>query len=99
MFNLMGIEDLLLMLMATYGLCFAIQHKLTFLHKRIDFFDRMFACTYCTGFHCGWIMYLLMLVGENFDLFELPYIIMFCFASSVFCYTLDEFIKYLESKS
>ena len=89
-----NLTSLILMLLASYGLCFAIQHKLTILHNRLDFFDRMFACTYCTGFHTGWIMYCILMLNKSFEFNDL---ILVSFASSVFCYTLDEFIKYLET--
>ena len=47
-----------LLFMASYGLCFGLQNKATFLHGKWGFLDRMFDCPFCTGFHCGWLSWL-----------------------------------------
>jgi hypothetical protein len=54
----------LIHLIAAFGICFGLQNdKALFLTKYIrkegNFFDKMFDCSYCTGFHSGWIVWLL----------------------------------------
>ena len=84
-----------IILLAAAGITFGIQHKLPFLHKKLDILDSMLKCTYCSGFHGGWIAYLI---------FSLPSpnpqeALLFSFASAIFAYALDETIKYLEEAS
>ena len=82
-------------LLASAGVTFGIQNKIPFLHGKHPFLDSMLGCTYCTGFHAGWMVWLLM----NISVFSLPSIVIFAFASAIFCYALDEFIKYLEESN
>ena len=84
--------NILFQLIAAAGLTFAIQNKIPFIHKKVDLLDSMLVCTYCTGFHAGWIMYLLL----NWQSMVVTDLIGFAFASSIFSYGLDEAIKYLE---
>lgn len=51
--------DLVVLLLAAYALCFALQHKLTWLQGKSDWLDKMWECTFCTAFHTGWILFLL----------------------------------------
>jgi len=81
-----------LVLIAAAGITFGIQHKMPFLHKKVDLLDSMLKCTYCTGFHGGWLAYLL---------FSLPSpnaqeALLYAFASAIFSYALDEGVKFLE---
>lgn len=66
-----------------------------------NLFSRMFDCAYCTGFHAGWVVWCvgglshtlgmdLSLWGRGADL------MLFAFASSVFCYSLDTLLQWLE---
>ena len=41
-------------LLLCYGLCFGLMNKVDSLRK-VPFFDRMLSCSYCTGFHAGWL--------------------------------------------
>ena len=69
-----------LILIVAYGICFGLQNKLPFLYSRLyredgekaHFFDQMLTCSYCTGFHAGWIAWLLCSVRswpENWGFF------------------------------
>ena len=90
--------NIVLLLLASYGICFGLINKLKFLRK-LSFFDSMLECVYCTGFHTGWITYLLMgLAVKSFE-FDFAQLAMFAFGSSTFCYTLDTFIIYLEHRT
>lgn len=58
------------------------------------YLQRLLSCPYCTGFHTGWITFLLgggSLVGTEILLFSL--------ASAVFCYFCDSLLDYLDSNS
>jgi hypothetical protein len=84
-----------LYLMACAGLTFGIQHKVPFLHKKFSLMDRLLACTYCAGFHSGWIMYVVAKHAE----FKPSELLISAFASAMFSYSLDEVVKYLEESS
>jgi len=85
-------------LLLAYGICFGMQNKVPFLWKRSKFTDTLLSCTYCSGFHAGWMSWLITfllspapfhfsLVGEMFA---------FALMSAVFCYGVDTVVNYLE---
>ena len=84
--------ELFIMLLTASGVCFGMQHKVKWLHGKTDFTDSLLACTYCSGFHAGWISYLLWSLPK----FNAQHMIGIALASAMFCYALDEFTKYLE---
>jgi len=51
--------ELVVILLAAYALCFALQHKLVWFHGKSAWTDKMLQCTFCTAFHTGWFLYLL----------------------------------------
>ena len=53
------IMELIILLLAAYALCFALQHKLSWFHGKTEWTDKMLECTFCTAFHTGWILYIL----------------------------------------
>jgi hypothetical protein len=74
------------------------------------FFDRMFHCPYCTGFHTGWTTWLasLAVIGPTIPVGDTPEeiacgvganivcAVLFAFASSAFCYLVDVGAQWLE---
>jgi len=84
---------------AIYGICFGLQHKATILHGKSEFIDKMFKCTYCTGFHCGWIVFLIfyLLNTEVYNVKLLVEMTMFAFYGASMCYIIDTVIRYFES--
>lgn len=81
-----SVVDLLL----AYGLCFGLMNKVDLLRKAA-FFDRMLSCSYCTGFHAGWLAWVLTRTVHG-----LPHTaqdaltpILWAFASSAFCFLVD----------
>jgi hypothetical protein len=64
------------------------------------FFERMFSCAYCTGFHTGWMVwgtFVISGVGSPTQaLIGLPAGVLFSFASGAFCYSLDTWLQWLE---
>jgi hypothetical protein len=83
-------------LMLCFGICFGLQNRLPFLHGKSEFLDKMLACPYCTGFHAGWIGWVLTrpIEGLGEGWFIAPFV--WGFASSAFCYTMDTLTQLLE---
>ena len=86
--------------LVVYGVCFGLMFDKIPVVRRVrcvPMFDRMFRCAYCTGFHCGWVVWVLT-VGLQPDVPEM------CvqgflrgFASAAFCYTLDTVLRWAEA--
>lgn len=90
-----------LLLLVAYGLCFYIQNKALFLHEKVAFFDSMFECSFCTGFHCGWITWFAYMLSTQAHIapkgwHELGQAILFGFASAACCYILDTTTQLME---
>lgn len=77
-------------LLFAYGICFGLMNKVDVLRK-IAFFDRMLSCSYCTGFHAGWIAWGLSRAFHGFDasVQGVAPVVAWAFASSAFCYLSD----------
>jgi len=96
----------LLHLLAAYGLCFAlINDKIPLVCRFLRYsptFNRMLSCTFCTGFHCGWIVLFAesqrhVLAGGDVPGWEgLPDLLLWGFAGAAFCYTVDTAVQWLE---
>jgi hypothetical protein len=115
----MTLSQLLMALLAAYGLCFAlVNDKAAFLTnplKRLplfrdaedgeNFFGRLLRCPYCTGFHAGWVVWLVFhapsFLGDA-DVAISSLIsggILFTFASCTFCYIVDVAAQWFEETS
>ena len=97
-----NMEDLLI-LMSAYGITFGLQQKADFLRGKHELLDKMLDCTYCTGFHAGYIAYGLK---KGLDLVQTGQTdatigegVTFAFASSAFSYIVDSAGRYFESNS
>lgn len=105
--------SILLTLTAAYGICFGLMNeKVSILNKLLyalplfrreeeNFFQRMFKCSYCTGFHTGWMVWVVesapRLLGSGVDGLEFTVgALVTAFASSVFCYAVDTLIAWFE---
>ncbi len=91
----------IIMLLAAHSVCFGLQHKVAFIHGKLSFLDKMLSCTYCTGFHAGWIVYLATWIpafSETSITMNILQCVVFAFASASFSYFFDEVISTLESK-
>ena len=105
----------LVFLLAAYGLCFALMNEkvkwftdpLKSLRLFVDdndatFFQRMFSCAFCTGFHCGWVIWCIgalphFLMSSEYAVWAMiADAIPFAFASSAFCYVLDTIVQWFE---
>lgn len=52
--------NILKFILASYGITFFLQHKAYPMLSKSEFFKKMLECTFCTGFHGGWISFLLL---------------------------------------
>ncbi len=99
----------LYLLLASYGACFGLMNeKLPVLNRALyklpfgreeqgNFFQRMFGCSYCTGFHTGWVIYAFgVLFGAAPVVSGVYGVVLFGFASSAFCYLFDAVMQRLE---
>ena len=93
--------DLMYLLLA-YGLTFGIQNKATFLRGKFALLDRLLKCTYCTGFHAGWMTWLLAwaleggLPGASTPLGIAASLVAWGLSSAAFSYGVDTAIRWLE---
>jgi len=102
--------DFLLLFLASYGLCFGLMNgkaklltnrliRLPILVKGQDedkttFFLRMLTCPYCTGFHTGWMSWLLLRLSHHLSAAStatqmVTEILATSFASAAVCYLVD----------
>ena len=94
-----NLATLIIQTIAIYGICFGLQHKATILHGKSEFIDKMLKCTYCTGFHCAWLVYVIfsLINSQQFELKLLVEMTMFSFYGASMCYIIDTVIRYFES--
>jgi len=92
-------------LLFAYGFTFGVQNKATFLRGRFAFLDALVKCTYCVGFHAGWlswVVYLgieqpsLGLTGVEISMTIFRSVAVWGLASAGFCYALDSAIRWCE---
>ena len=105
-------------LLAVYGICFGLQNKLPFLYSEgyratqepETFMDKLLHCTYCTGVHAGWLVWVLMwgAFGTNpmHALWgldpsvegQVAGLILWCFAMGAWCYLCDVVARWCEAR-
>ena len=90
------------LLIVAYGITFGLQHKVPFIWKKSAFVDEMLGCSYCTGFHAGWITWILYssaqanLLDEPLTFALFVNMILFAFAAAAFSYLMDVVSQWLE---
>ena len=98
----MGTMELVLFLLVAYGIGFWLQNKVEFIRGRFALVDKGLDCTFCTGFHSGWIGYLILQAGAwgegtlNWRL--APQAVAFGFAAAAFNYSFDTLVRFVESR-
>lgn len=103
--------ETVLFLVASYGICFGLMNdKASFITRPLKrlplfpdgegktFFSRMLSCPYCTGFHAGWITWLLMSLPKDLSPQVFSGILLHAFAASAFCYLADITAEMIESR-
>lgn len=88
---------MLFWLLASYGLVFAVQNKLPheIVTQRVTFLDSLVKCSFCLGFHTGWVTYLAWHPWSTELVWTLP---LAGLASAAFSYALDMALLRLEGK-
>jgi hypothetical protein len=92
---MLGLVELLF----AYGLTFGMMHKLpSFVYSAAPaFLSRLLSCAYCTGFHAGWMAYLVSYWG--WGMFHLPSLVIWAIASAAFSYGADTLFRWAESRT
>ena len=89
--------DLLTFILTTYGITFGLQHKAYPLLSKNEFMKKMLECTYCTGFHAGWISHLLLMKEEPVLKWQfIAELISYGFAGAAAVYIIDTLITKVE---
>lgn len=92
-------------LLFSYGLMFGFQNKVTFLRGKLSILDALLNCTYCLGFHTGWMAWIAYLLVEHPSLPRVPPetiwflgrgAVVWAFTSAASCYILDVTTRWLE---
>jgi len=89
-------------LVFAYAVAFGIQNKVPFLY-RFEWLHGFLGCTYCVGFHAGWMTWLMAWAvtgttpAGEWHIF--PSVMLWALTSSAFCYSLDALVKYLENNA
>jgi hypothetical protein len=82
-------------LLFCYALTFGLMNKVTFLYDRFTITDKLLSCSYCTGFHSGWMLYFFK--GMSIEKFsDVKLLIYYAMISASFCYIADMFLVYIE---
>lgn len=93
---------IVLHLLASYALCFGLMNeKISEVNRWLyrlpvsrsedgNLFERMFRCSFCTGFHTGLVVWILAGGGTASEA------ILFSLASSAFCFILDTLLLWIE---
>lgn len=99
--------NVLLLLFACYGLTFGLMNKIpTAIHDKLsDHLHAMLRCSYCTGFHAGWFVFVCTEIADcppdltihGIAAFVI-HMLMWAFASSAFCFAADVTTQWVESR-
>jgi hypothetical protein len=87
---------------AAYGICFGLMNDKSSLVarvRRVAVFDRMFQCAYCTGFHAGWVVWVVRGIVSGFPsswVVALAEASVWALASAAACYGVDAAVCRLE---
>jgi len=89
--------EILLMLLAAYGIAFFVQNKLPRMDDAPELLDKLMSCIYCLGFWSGLVVHLLShAMDEGTLIGHLVRALLFGFGSSAFSYSLDTLVRWLE---
>ena len=95
-----------LALFSMYGITFAIKDAslLTpfreWVTSRSSFMEKMLSCSFCTGFHSGWISFFLLYFSGLTPPVErlLPALLVYSFCGASFSYLMDILLLRIESE-
>jgi len=83
-------------LLTLYGLTFGFMNKVPLIHNRIPLLDKMLKCSYCTGFHAGWIYYTMRVSYEHYNHFDWWHALCWGVMSAASCYIIDTLMQKIE---
>jgi len=83
----------LIELLFCYGLTFGMMNKTSYIQNRVQIIDDLLSCSYCTGFHAGWISLLILEPSQAKDIQTL---LLWSITSSSFSYIIDTLMSRLE---
>tara|TARA_R110000824_G_C15191986_1_gene674843 strand:+ start:711 stop:1031 length:321 start_codon:yes stop_codon:yes gene_type:complete len=83
-------------LLACYGIVFMLRYRMPFLRGKIGLLDKLLDCPYCTGFHVGWVFFLLHFAALSID-YQTPILFMIGFITWGFSSAAVSYILYLAS--
>jgi hypothetical protein len=92
----------LVALLFAYAVSFGIQNKVPFLY-RSEWLHGFLSCTYCVGFHTGWMTWLMAWAvmgktpAEGWQI--VPSVLMWALTSAAFCFAFDALVQYLENNA
>lgn len=92
----------ILVVFAMYGITFAIKEASlldkprNYLARNSMFFYEMLSCAYCTGFHAGWIAYLLF---NPLNVFSIREMVLWAFSSAAVSFTFNGIVTNLYKES
>ena len=93
-----GLAAFLLM----YGLCFGLMNKLPDFFYGLPGIGSLLSCAYCTGFHCGWLVWLLDQASTQSwpdgiaGWLAVP---MWALSGAAFCYAMETTLNLAESRT
>lgn len=83
-----------------YGVCFGLQNKVAWLYGKSAFTDKLLQCSYCLGFHCGWIAWIMTYIYNGVQPMwvgsVISSVLVWAFTSSAFCYVIDTCVRWVE---
>lgn len=89
--------DIFQFILSSYGITFFLQHKAYPVLSKNAFMKSMLECTFCTGFHGGWISSLLLSTPEPVLRIELfSQLIAAGFAGAAATYIVDTIMTKIE---
>ena len=83
-------------LFVLYGLTFGFMNKVPLIHNRISLLNKLLQCSYCSGFHMGWIYYCIRISYEPYNFFDLWHALCWGMMSAAWCYIVDTFVQKIE---
>ena len=89
--------EMIKFVLTSYGITFFLQHKAYPLLSKEPLLKEMLECTFCTGFHGGWIAFLLLSKQQHVLNAEfVAQIISWGFAGASAAYIVDTIISKIE---
>ena len=83
-------------LLTLYGLTFGFMNKVPLIHNKISLLDKLLKCSYCVGFHAGWIYYWMRVSYESHTTWDWWHALCWGMMSAAWCYVADTAIQKIE---